>query len=77
MVAVWKKNTLASLNARMSDEEGHSAPDKFRPVPRGNNTMSSCFVGNIRCSFVSEQLIDGRSELDARQMTRTYQLFYW
>ena len=53
MVAVWKKNTLASLNAQMSHEERHSAHDKFRTVARGNSTKSSCFVGNVRCFLTS------------------------
>ena len=30
MVAAWKNNYLASLNAQMSDEERHSAHDKSR-----------------------------------------------
>ena len=45
MLAIWKKNTLASLNAQMSDEERHSAHEMSRPVARGNNTKSSCLWG--------------------------------
>ena len=76
MVAVWKNNTLASLNAQIGDEERHSAHGKFRPVARGNDTKSSCFVGNTRCLLASEQPIYGRIELAARWLTRARELCF-
>ena len=76
MVAVCTKNTLASLNALMSDEERHSSHDRFRPIARGFNAKSSCFVGNICWLLVSGQPICGGIELAARLLTRVQYLCF-